>query len=87
MGVVRANVPFHRAESKYNVEQVDESVTFHGGHLDRVGLTHILVLQFHEWCHTHKVQAYAERWPGTLANQHLQGLQIMAGVVCLHLPF
>ena len=36
-GIVRADVPFRRAESKYSVEQVGVSVTFSGGELD--GLT------------------------------------------------
>ena len=36
-GIVRADVPFRRAESKYSVEQVGVSVNFNGGELD--GLT------------------------------------------------
>ena len=36
-GIVRADVPFRRAESKYSVEQVGVKVTFNGGELD--GLT------------------------------------------------
>jgi len=36
-GVVRADVPFRRAESKYSIEQVGVTVTFYGGELD--GLT------------------------------------------------
>jgi len=36
-GIVRADVPFRRAESKYSIEQVGVSVTFYGGELD--GLT------------------------------------------------
>jgi photosystem II CP47 chlorophyll apoprotein len=36
-GVVRADVPFRRAESKYSIEQVGVSVSFYGGELD--GLT------------------------------------------------
>ena len=36
-GIVRADVPFRRAESKYSVEQVGVTVTFNGGELD--GLT------------------------------------------------
>ena len=36
-GVVRADVPFRRAESKYSIEQVGVSVKFYGGELD--GLT------------------------------------------------
>ena len=36
-GVVRADVPFRKAESKYSIEQVGVSVTFYGGELD--GLT------------------------------------------------
>jgi photosystem II CP47 chlorophyll apoprotein len=35
-GVVRADVPFRRAESKYSVEQVGVTVTFYGGELDGV---------------------------------------------------
>jgi photosystem II CP47 chlorophyll apoprotein len=35
-GVVRADVPFRRAESKYSVEQVGVSVRFYGGELDGV---------------------------------------------------
>jgi len=33
-GVVRADIPFRRAESKYSIEQVGVSVTFYGGELD-----------------------------------------------------
>ena len=33
-GVVRADVPFRRAESKYSIEQVGVSVRFYGGELD-----------------------------------------------------
>ena len=33
-GVVRADVPFRRAESKYSIEQVGVSVSFYGGELD-----------------------------------------------------
>jgi photosystem II CP47 chlorophyll apoprotein len=36
-GIVRADVPFRKAESKYSIEQVGVSVTFYGGELD--GLT------------------------------------------------
>ena len=35
-GIVRADVPFRRAESKYSIEQVGVSVTFYGGELDSV---------------------------------------------------
>ena len=35
-GVVRADVPFRRAESKYSVEQVGVSVSFYGGELNGV---------------------------------------------------
>lgn len=35
-GVVRADVPFRRAESKYSIEQVGVSVAFSGGELDGV---------------------------------------------------
>ena len=38
-GVVRADVPFRRAESKYSIEQVGVSVTFYGGDLDQVKYT------------------------------------------------
>jgi photosystem II CP47 chlorophyll apoprotein len=38
-GVVRADVPFRRAESKYSVEQVGVSVNFYGGELDGVSFT------------------------------------------------
>lgn len=38
-GVVRADVPFRRAESKYSIEQVGVSVTFYGGELDGVTFT------------------------------------------------
>jgi photosystem II CP47 chlorophyll apoprotein len=33
-GVVRADIPFRRAESKYSIEQVGVSVAFYGGELD-----------------------------------------------------
>jgi len=36
-GIVRADVPFRKAESKYSIEQVGVSVTFNGGELN--GLT------------------------------------------------
>jgi photosystem II CP47 chlorophyll apoprotein len=35
-GVVKADVPFRKAESKYSVEQVGVTVTFYGGELDGV---------------------------------------------------
>ena len=35
-GIVRADVPFRRAESKYSIEQVGVTVTFYGGELDGV---------------------------------------------------
>jgi photosystem II CP47 chlorophyll apoprotein len=38
-GIVRADVPFRRAESKYSIEQVGVSVTFYGGELDQVSFT------------------------------------------------
>ena len=38
-GVVRADVPFRRAESKYSIEQVGVSVTFYGGELNGVTFT------------------------------------------------
>jgi len=38
-GVVRADIPFRRAESKYSIEQVGVSVTFYGGELDGVSFT------------------------------------------------
>ncbi|KAL8217811.1 hypothetical protein R6Q57_021184 [Mikania cordata] len=34
--IVRADVPFRRAESKYSVEQVGVTVEFYGGELNRV---------------------------------------------------
>jgi photosystem II CP47 chlorophyll apoprotein len=33
-GIVRADIPFRRAESKYSIEQVGVSVSFFGGELD-----------------------------------------------------
>lgn len=38
-GVVRADIPFRRAESKYSIEQVGVSVSFYGGELDGVTFT------------------------------------------------
>jgi photosystem II CP47 chlorophyll apoprotein len=38
-GVVRADVPFRRAESKYSIEQVGVSVAFYGGELNGVTFT------------------------------------------------
>jgi len=38
-GVVRADIPFRRAESKYSIEQVGVSVSFFGGELDGVTFT------------------------------------------------
>jgi photosystem II CP47 chlorophyll apoprotein len=38
-GVVRADVPFRRAESKYSIEQVGVKITFYGGELDGVTFT------------------------------------------------
>jgi photosystem II CP47 chlorophyll apoprotein len=38
-GVVRADVPFRRAESKYSIEQVGVSVSFFGGELDNVSFS------------------------------------------------
>lgn len=35
-GIVRADVPFRRAESKYSVEQVGVIVEFYGGELNGV---------------------------------------------------
>ncbi|PHT24669.1 Photosystem II CP47 reaction center protein [Capsicum baccatum] len=35
-GIVRANVPFRRAELKYSVEQVGVTVDFYGGELNSV---------------------------------------------------
>ncbi|CAN4119668.1 unnamed protein product [Withania somnifera] len=35
-GIVRANIPFRRAESKYSVEQVGVTVEFYGGELNGV---------------------------------------------------
>jgi len=38
-GVVRADVPFRRAESKYSIEQIGVSVTFYGGELNGVSFS------------------------------------------------
>lgn len=38
-GVVRADIPFRRAESKYSIEQVGVSVTFYGGELEGSSFT------------------------------------------------
>jgi photosystem II CP47 chlorophyll apoprotein len=38
-GIVRADIPFRRAESKYSIEQVGVSVKFYGGQLDGVQFT------------------------------------------------
>ncbi|KAG6540682.1 hypothetical protein Mapa_018014 [Marchantia paleacea] len=38
-GIVRADVPFRRAESKYSVEQVGVTVEFYGGELDGVSFS------------------------------------------------
>ena len=38
-GIVRADIPFRRAESKYSIEQVGVKVTFYGGELDGVTFT------------------------------------------------
>jgi photosystem II CP47 chlorophyll apoprotein len=38
-GVVRADVPFRRAESKYSIEQVGVTVQFYGGELDGVSFS------------------------------------------------
>ena len=38
-GVVRADIPFRRAESKYSVEQVGVGVSFFGGELDSLSFT------------------------------------------------
>jgi photosystem II CP47 chlorophyll apoprotein len=35
-GILRADVPFRRAESKYSVEQVGVTVEFYGGKLNGV---------------------------------------------------
>jgi photosystem II CP47 chlorophyll apoprotein len=35
-GIVKADVPFRRAESKYSVEKVGVTIKFYGGGLDRV---------------------------------------------------
>jgi photosystem II CP47 chlorophyll apoprotein len=37
-GIVRADVPFRRAESKYSVEQVGVTVEFYGGELNGVSI-------------------------------------------------
>jgi photosystem II CP47 chlorophyll apoprotein len=33
-GIIRADIPFRRAESKYSIEQVGVSVDFYGGKLN-----------------------------------------------------
>jgi photosystem II CP47 chlorophyll apoprotein len=38
-GIVRADIPFRRAESKYSIEQVGVTVKFYGGELDGVSFT------------------------------------------------
>jgi photosystem II CP47 chlorophyll apoprotein len=38
-GVIRADIPFRRAESKYSIEQVGVSVTFYGGELEGITFT------------------------------------------------
>jgi photosystem II CP47 chlorophyll apoprotein len=38
-GIVRADVPFRRAESKYSIEQVGVNIEFFGGELDGVSFT------------------------------------------------
>ncbi|XVF58302.1 hypothetical protein PTKIN_Ptkin07bG0054200 [Pterospermum kingtungense] len=42
-GIVRADVPFRRAESKYSVEQVGVTVQFYGGELNRVSSAILLL--------------------------------------------
>ena len=41
--VIRADIPFRRAESKYSIEQVGVSVDFYGGKLNGQSL-HMLQL-------------------------------------------
>ena len=43
-GIVRADIPFRRAESKYSIEQVGVSLNFFGGELD--GLSFALYLYY-----------------------------------------
>ncbi|GBG66943.1 hypothetical protein CBR_g74630 [Chara braunii] len=38
-GIVRADLPFRRAESKYSIEQVGVTVEFYGGELDNVSFS------------------------------------------------
>jgi photosystem II CP47 chlorophyll apoprotein len=38
-GIVRADVPFRRAESKYSVEQIGVIVEFYGGELDGISFS------------------------------------------------
>jgi photosystem II CP47 chlorophyll apoprotein len=38
-GIVRADIPFRRAESKYSIEQIGISVCFYGGELDGTTFT------------------------------------------------
>jgi photosystem II CP47 chlorophyll apoprotein len=33
-GIIRADIPFRRAESKYSIEQVGVNVSFYGGKLN-----------------------------------------------------
>jgi photosystem II CP47 chlorophyll apoprotein len=44
-GVVRADVPFRKAESKYSIEQVGVSVTFYGGELNGLTFTDPLTVK------------------------------------------
>mgnify|MGYP001585498620 CR=1 FL=1 len=44
-GIVRADIPFRRAESKYSIEQAGVSVTFYGGELDSITFTDPLTVK------------------------------------------
>ncbi|XP_059076578.1 photosystem II CP47 reaction center protein-like [Cryptomeria japonica] len=44
-GIVKADVPFRRAESKYSVEQVGVTVEFYGGELDGVSFGDLAIVK------------------------------------------
>lgn len=43
-GIVRADIPFRRAESKYSIEQVGITVSFFGGELN--GLSFVRFIDY-----------------------------------------
>ncbi|KAL5643768.1 hypothetical protein ACJX0J_003911 [Zea mays] len=49
-GIVRADVPFRRAESKYSVEQVGVTVEFYGGELNGVSYSDPATVKKYAWC-------------------------------------